>query len=702
MVLSTSLNVQLHVILVGDDEDEEPEVAYEEWDEEMLDDDEDDQEAQQQTTPIKDDDHTPLVMPDAKNNNLPSSEIHQQNKSPTAINTNDAAANNNATGNNNNHAPVTDPVTRQISRVVEEEDEEDKPSTTTTAPAAKQKVLRIFAGNVDVGASYHSVRVTESTSVDELLASAMEKFHISQIETKHHGRSTTNFKNSCVEYFLTVKTRDGDEITLDPKDKPFAIHESLTAHLTTPMPSLTQFRQLASSTDHIRVNSASANKSSNKKKKRSSFVGNSSIQFFMHKRIKRVNAQSGKVHIKVSLMTTSAGTPVTEKLNAIQKITTLGRFGVIKKKKKDAGPSAGSASGKEERIDKLIAIPANISISDLTSTALVKFHIIADENQPHHYRLILSANGKGKAHRYSCFINLHLLMKSWIFLDTLLNSNQILSDVIKDLGEETTNERYFVLHNFNSHLEDQQKQTKLAPPHQRSLSLSSSTSSSSTTSSSANNNNNNGRQPTTSKVFPEINLGGDSTTFYSHHPVMTRLDSNTEVILKRIDAALEAYEKANNHRNNSVNVKKNNSNNSNFPSPMSVSRNESGVDIHLPHGLLRSTALSEKKTQYSLMTTPNTLVLQKVLPADKSTSKPTATAANTAAAANLKNVVSGEEMATLIKYGSQYLDTYDTANKPFSASNRLFMDGDGEKSLSSLDDLEKVSAPCNEEGRHCC
>lgn len=241
-----------------------------------------------------------------------------------------------------------------------------------------------------------------------------------------------------------------------------------------------------------------------------------------------------------------------------------------------------------------------------------------------------------------------------ITLDKLLNSSQLLSEVLSDLGKEKSSDKYFVLHNFNNNLDD---------PPQRSLSLSSSTSSSS--SSSAN-------RQTSSKVFPEI-FPHRNPYSHSNHPVMTRLDSNTEAILKRVDAALESFEK------NNVSRHQKKSSSSNFPSPMSVSRNECGVDIHLPHGLLRSTILSDKQTQYSLMTAPNTLVLQKILPADNKSK-------------NNTNSISGEEMATLIKYGSQYLDTYDTANKPslLSATNRLTVEKDSEKSLSSLEDLEKV------------
>ncbi|KAI8090154.1 uncharacterized protein B0P05DRAFT_464066 [Gilbertella persicaria] len=527
VVLSTSLDVQLQVLLTGENEEDIQDETYETWQEEMLD-DEDDHELN-----IKEPE--PPIQESIDNNN------------------NNNSDNNN--NNNNNNEPA-DPV--QESRDI----------------PLDSKVLRVYAGNVDVGASYYSVRVTERTSVDELLTHALEKFHISQIETQH-GRHVG--KHSCVEYYLTVKAHDGDEFILDPQDKPYAIHESLTAHLTTPMPSLTQFRQLASGNDYAK-----------RKKKRHT---DAPLQFFMHKRIKRVNDKSGQVHIKVSLMTT----PPTEKTNTIKKMTTLRRFS----KKKET---------KAERIDKLIATPASIAISELTSIALVKFHLISDKDQPHTYRLILHANGK----------------------DTLLHAEQRLSDVLKTLDGT---EKYFVLHSFNS-IQDRPAQSSTMKP------------------------------TTSSKVFPETIVHNRNHYLSRGHPVMTRLDSQTESILKRIDAALEAYE-------TTAVQKKPNA----FPSPMSVSRNKDGVDIHLPHGLLRSTTLADKKTQYSLMKFPNTLVLQKTVPGK-----------NTDNSSN----ISGEDMATLVKYGSQYLDAYDAANKPLVTGRLLAEKDSSGKSLSSLEDLEKV------------
>ncbi|OBZ85910.1 hypothetical protein A0J61_06041, partial [Choanephora cucurbitarum] len=602
VLLSTSLDVQLQVLFTGENDDDIEDETYETWREEMLDDEDNVHDDDDDKNDSQENDVQPVTAANPKDDKLP---IKQQidNK----INSTNDQSNSKALpliGNEvdqnqespqevtiNNHAGPT----RQSAR-------ED---------SANSKVLRVYAGNVDVGASYYSVRVTETTSVDELLTSAMEKFHISQLETqqgRHFG------KHSCIEYYLTVKTRDGDEMILDPQDRPYAIHESLTAHLTTPMPSLTQLRQFASGNDYVK-----------RKKKRvsSEFY----LQFFMHKRIKRVNDKSGQIHIKVSLMTL-ASTPVTEKMNAIKKMTALGRFGKKKAGKKE--------TAKPERIDKLIATPTSITISELTSIALTKFHIISDKNQPHSYRLMLNINGK----------------------DTLLEPSHSLSDVLENV-KSSTNEKLFILHNpFHS------------TEGQLTTSLSSST-----------------KATTSSKVFPETSAHNRNHYLYRGHPVMTRLDNNTEAILKRINVALESFEAPRSPSTASSPKMKT----INFASPMSVSRSQDGIDIHLPHGLLRSTELADKKTQYSLMKFPNTLVLQKVLP--ESASSSSSSSNDKPYNHHKKASISGEEMAALIQYGSQYLDAYDAANKPSATYpiSRLLGEKDSSgKSLSSLEDLEKV------------
>ncbi|KAI7902127.1 uncharacterized protein BX663DRAFT_511827 [Cokeromyces recurvatus] len=508
VILSTLLNVQLQILLTGEDEDEIEDEEYEVWDEEMLDDD--DEEEEENDTTIKDEPEN-------------SKENHEKEDIPTTSTT-----------------------------------------TTTTCACAnrdlllnmKSKVLRIYAGNIDVGAAYHSIRVTETTSVQDMLANTMEKFHIHQIEQRY---------SSGIEYYLTVKARDSDEITLDLQDKPYEIHESLTAYLTTPMPSLAQFRQLVSSEYYT-------------KRKTKSILDDDDVQFFMHKRIKHVNDKNGQVHIKVTLMT--AATNYVEKINPLKKIASLGRFGSNKKKKK-------KEKNELERIDKLIAIPANITIAELTSIALVKFHIISDKRQPHSYILILNVNGKNK----------------------LLNTGQTVSNVLMNSIEDNSSlqEKYFLLQNKQQFLEDPSSLT-------------------------------------------------------IKQSMMTHLDSRTEAILKRIDATLEAYQISPNQPQQT----KRNSTLSMF-----VSRNEKGIDIHLPHGLLRSTIISDKHIQYSLMKSPNILVLQKILPSNE----------------DKNNFISTEEMSILIKYGTHYLDTYEASN----TSNRLesHIGKEDDKSISSLEDLEK-------------
>ncbi|KAI9480335.1 MAG: hypothetical protein EXX96DRAFT_177040 [Benjaminiella poitrasii] len=374
VILSTSLNVQLQILITGENEEDIEDEAYEEWDEEMLDDDEEDEED------------------DILNNDI----------GYTTTTTEDQIVEVHQSEHTNRVTPTITASSPYHHRADSADSAAIIAAVNTRGLDIKSKVLRVYAGNVNVGASYHSVRVTEMTSVDELLSNAMEKFHISQIEIKqghqHHS--------SCIEYYLTVKTRDGDEITLDPQDKPYAIHESLTAHLTTPMPSLTQFRQLVSTHSDYYIN---------KKKKSSKTSSVADLQFCMHKRIKHVNDKNGQVHIKVSLMTTKTIKVAAEKLNPIRKMTSLRRFGSNRKK-----TNINNERFELERIDKLIAIPASITIADLTSTALVKFHIIPDIGQPHHYKLVLNLNGESMLcvfSRLSCkTIESYLLMYIFTYI----------------------------------------------------------------------------------------------------------------------------------------------------------------------------------------------------------------------------------------------------------------------------------------------
>lgn len=63
-------------------------------------------------------------------------------------------------------------------------------------------VLRIFAGNINVGALFSTVAVTPEMNADQLLKLALQKFHIPLLD------SNSNRSNDGIEYYLTVKSMD--------------------------------------------------------------------------------------------------------------------------------------------------------------------------------------------------------------------------------------------------------------------------------------------------------------------------------------------------------------------------------------------------------------------------------------------------------------------------------------------------------------
>ncbi|KAG0339263.1 hypothetical protein BG000_002519 [Podila horticola] len=86
--------------------------------------------------------------------------------------------------------------------------------------------LRVYPGNVDFGVSmYKTVVVSQSTLASDVASQAVVKFKLAP-----EGVTSSN------DFYLTVRGVDGDEIVLQPTDKPLVIYQSLTAHLTTPLP----------------------------------------------------------------------------------------------------------------------------------------------------------------------------------------------------------------------------------------------------------------------------------------------------------------------------------------------------------------------------------------------------------------------------------------------------------------------------------
>ncbi|KAF9118145.1 hypothetical protein BGW39_001435, partial [Mortierella sp. 14UC] len=107
--------------------------------------------------------------------------------------------------------------------------------------------LRVYPGNVDFGASmYKTVVVNASTQASEVANQAVVKF-----------RLAPDGVASSSDFFLTVRGVDGDETVLLPSDKPMAIYQSLTAHLTTPLPANHRL-SISSVSSMMSVNSVSS------------------------------------------------------------------------------------------------------------------------------------------------------------------------------------------------------------------------------------------------------------------------------------------------------------------------------------------------------------------------------------------------------------------------------------------------------------
>ncbi|KAL0089449.1 hypothetical protein F4703DRAFT_1467222 [Phycomyces blakesleeanus] len=236
-----------------------------------------------------------------------------------------------------------------------------------TEKQATTCVLRVYAGNLNVGATYNSVLVTKETKAEEMLMQAMERFHISQIEAKASRRLST----SGIEYYLSLKPMDNEEIVLAPQDKPLVIFQSLTAHLTTPMPPLNHIKQLS---QHLNGGDFGLNKTVSNQQRARKQLEESQIRFYLHKRIRRVNERQGELYVKISLYTPPS----------------LSQSGLSKKKSAEMG---------QERIDKIIAIPSSSSVSECTKIALDKFHLAYDRTEGdkgNRYRMTLVLSGKEK------------------------------------------------------------------------------------------------------------------------------------------------------------------------------------------------------------------------------------------------------------------------------------------------------------------
>ncbi|KAG0232242.1 hypothetical protein BGW42_008296 [Actinomortierella wolfii] len=159
------------------------------------------------------------------------------------------------------------------------------PESGTISPPQEIVTLRVYPGNVDFGASmYKTVVVNAQTLASEVANQAVVKFRLAP-----DGVAST------ADFYLTVKGVDGDETVLQPNDKPLAIYQSLTSHLTTPLPkdhrlsisSVSSMMSVNSTSSYMSNPPSSPNTVRRIGSSKASDPAQRSIRFFLNKKIRR-------------------------------------------------------------------------------------------------------------------------------------------------------------------------------------------------------------------------------------------------------------------------------------------------------------------------------------------------------------------------------------------------------------------------------
>ncbi|ORE13213.1 hypothetical protein BCV71DRAFT_246471 [Rhizopus microsporus] len=186
----------------------------------------------------------------------------------------------------------------------------------------------------------------------------------------------SNSKKDKIEEFVENRQYHVlHELTLLPQDKPLAIFESLSDHLTTPMPSLTSIKKLSIEQPTIKVTRVGVSKA--RQRAKAHFGEDSVIRFSLHKRIKRTI--DGQVYVKISYYVDN---------DNIKRGSVLRKSSLLRK---DVHPKKFL---KKERIDKLVATSSLTRISDLIITALEKFHLKGQDYNMYYMTILI--NGRSE------------------------------------------------------------------------------------------------------------------------------------------------------------------------------------------------------------------------------------------------------------------------------------------------------------------
>ncbi|ORX48284.1 hypothetical protein DM01DRAFT_1338754 [Hesseltinella vesiculosa] len=561
-------------------------------------------------------------------------------------------------------SPASDPTVLSLDQPESQQAAKPKSSMPMDANGT---VLRVYAGNINVNATYNSVLVSEATNAEQLLLHAMDRFHISQIEnrirnTDASSRSSLSHSsqtnNSGVEYYLTVKSLDGDELTLLPQDKPLSMYQSLTAHLTTPMPSLASLKEQVNKVEHGRIGSPLNHPHG----RRSGLKFNEdSVRFYLHKRIRRMNEQEGQIYVKVSLFqddpTTSSGSKKQQRASSVNKKPPLTRggssFSVRRTKSTNSSSPLSQKNEKpaQSQIDKLIAVSTLTTVTELLDIALEKFHLLQQaEHQSHpppRYRITLVMDQQDA--------------------EKHLNPNSKLIEVLhNDTHAKSANEKRFVLR-------------KIAP-----------------SSRTGRNNSNNMRSPAPNILLqpaPAKERTATASPLLTPIPIMN-LDTEIEMVLRRLERALLTYNRKQGTASPVPRVQLDPD-----QPKLAVMRNvNQGIDVYLPHGILRSKPLAPHQTQYALLASDKQresawdLVTQRILSSSVPPSTPTSDPL--APAPGMVELVSDSDLKQMIVFATRHLEHVERqqVSNPYrnTKTTDLFPSKNAvETSLSSLDELER-------------
>ncbi|KAI9027245.1 hypothetical protein CLU79DRAFT_833169 [Phycomyces nitens] len=228
--------------------------------------------------------------------------------------------------------------------------------------------LRVFAGNIGKGPLFHAFMIGNTTTAEELVKEAVVRFGIQDFATE-------NSSDCTIEHYLAVQGLDGDDYVLAGQDKPLSIFRTLTAPLTTPMPSLSHIRRISQQESSqegrvIQARSRRPRSSSFSSYEQTSYDEDSVLRFYLHRRIKRAHEKEGLIYIKVSLYPDeNVAIPSKPHTSRDDAFTTNPTPSTPSKKK----PSVHRTE--IDRIDKIIAVRQELQVGAVINAALDKFHV---------------------------------------------------------------------------------------------------------------------------------------------------------------------------------------------------------------------------------------------------------------------------------------------------------------------------------------